>query len=113
MISAAGRVAAGIGEGNDVGAGALRLQQERGEIAGSNRMACRAKDLSAMLHELVCELLLQVMAKGIIGGDEIDALDPLLRHCARKAVAIGPGVVGPVYGVGRTFAAGEQRRTGA
>ncbi len=106
-------IATGIGKRNRFGARALRLQQQRRKVAGPDRVAGRAQHLPALLHEFLGELLLQVVAKGVVGGDEVDALDALLRDRAGDAVTVGPGVVGPVHGVGRALGAGEQRRAGA
>ena len=68
------RIAAGIGEGDDLGAGGLRLQQEARQIGGVQRMAGAADDLSAgRLHRLACNWR-EILAEGVVGGDEKPAL---------------------------------------
>jgi hypothetical protein len=50
-LDGAGGVEAGIGKADDLGARALGLEQEGGEVGGAERMADRAEDLAAILLE--------------------------------------------------------------
>ena len=106
-------IAAGIGERNGFGARALRLHQQGGEVAGPDRVTCRALHLAALLDEFVGELLLQIVPEGIVGSNEEHRLDALAGDGAREPMAIGPGVVGPMHRVGRAPRAGQQRSAGA
>src|SRR3546814_20731887 len=53
-----------------LGARSLRLQQERGEIGGLQRMADRAQNLAAICFDDGGGVALQRMTEGVIRGDE-------------------------------------------
>jgi len=54
------RIAAGIRQRDDLGAGSLSLQQERGEVAGAER-ADRAENLTSTSNYRFARLLLKIM----------------------------------------------------
>ena len=79
LLDRVDRVAARIGEPHDLGARALRLQQERSEIGGAERMAYATYHLAAArLDEAGC-VSLHRMAEGEIRGQEEPAV-AALRH---------------------------------
>ena len=106
-------VIAGIGDADDIGAGGLRLQQEGGVVGGAERMAHGAEHFAAGGLDAFHRLLLQIVAEGVIGGQEEPFLAALRDHGFAEAAAIGIGIVGPVHGIRRAFFAGEQRGAGA
>src|SRR5690606_34096002 len=63
-------VAAGIGKTDDLGLGGLRLQQERGEIGGVERMANATHHLAAEFGESLSGVTLQRRAERIVGREE-------------------------------------------
>src|SRR4029077_18933161 len=63
-------VTAGIGEANDLGLGSLRLQQERREVVGVDRMTDLAQHLAAVLEHDGLGIALQRMTESIVGGEE-------------------------------------------
>ena len=100
-------VAAGIGEPDDLGLGRLRLQQERREVVGVERMANLAEHLAAVLFHHRRGVALERMAEGVIGGQEEPGVAAGLHHRLAGAVGQHPGVVGPVHGVGVALRPGE------
>ena len=56
---------------------------------------------------------LQRVAEGVVGGEEEPVVVAGLDHGAAGALGEGPGVVGPVDGVGRALGAGQVGRAGA
>src|SRR3546814_2153367 len=63
-------VAAGIGEADYLGAGGLRLQQERGEVAGAERMPHGTQHLATCRLDHGCGIALQRVAEGVVGCQE-------------------------------------------
>ena len=76
-------VTACISECDRVGFRALRLQEQRGKIVGPDRVPGRTEHVAAVVDELVRELLFEIVAECIVGGDEVDRFDVLLRHRSR------------------------------
>jgi hypothetical protein len=95
-------VAAGIGEPDYLCLGVLRLQQQRGEVRGVERMLCRAQHLAAVLFDVVGGLRLDTLAEREIHGHKEPLLAAARHHCRRRGVAGGPDIVDPLNGVGRT-----------
>ena len=89
LLDRVGGVAAGVRQADDPGLGGLRLQQERGEVLGVQRVAHLAEDLAAGLQHHRLGIALERVAEGVIGGEE------------------EPGVVGPVNRVWRAGLAGQ------
>ena len=106
-------VAARIGEGDDVGAGGLRLQEEAGEIRRVERMARLAENLAAGRLHRRGAIVPQILAERVVGGDEEPGLAALLGHRLAEAVAECVGVVGPVHEIARAFRPGQHRSAGA
>src|SRR5215211_7751302 len=100
LLERIGRIAARVGKGDRLGARTLRAQQQRREIARSDRMARRAQHLAPLLCHFVGKLFLQIVPERVVGGDEEDGLDALAHDGARKTVTIGPRVVSPMDRVG-------------
>ena len=106
-------VAASVGQTQDLRLAALRLQQERREVARRQRVLDRADDTSAGgLHD-VGGVVLQLRAEGVVGGQEVPGLAAALDHRATSALGQCDGVVGPGHGVGRALLVGQCRGAGA
>ena len=107
-------VAAGIGQADDLGLGRLRLQQERREVVGVERMANLAEHLAAVLLDRRHGVALERVTEGIVGGEEEPGVAAGLHQRLAGAVGQHPGVIGPVDGVGVAFRPGEvgSRRAG-
>ena len=101
------RIAAGIGEPDDLGLGGLRLQQERREVGGIQRMPGAAQHLAAGGPHDVGGIALDRMAKDIVGGDEEPAVAAILDDGAADRVRVGIRVIGPMRGIGRAGFAGD------
>src|SRR5437588_387560 len=76
-------------------------------------MTDAAEHLTAFGENFLARLLLQIFAKGVIRGDEEPRLAALLQEATRDAVPHRPGIVSPVYGIGRAFRASQQSSAGA
>ena len=113
LLEAIVGVAAAIGEGDDVRAGPLRLQQERGEVGGVERVAHRAENLAAGGGDRGGAIGLHVLAEAVVGGDEEPGLAAGLGQRPAERRSRGIGVVGPVDEVLRAFRPGQSRRAGA
>ena len=80
-------VAAAIGERYHVGAGRLRLQQERREVRRVGRMPHRARNLAALgLHD-ARDVRFHRVAEGIVGGQEEPGFLPPSSTIARPVEA--------------------------
>lgn len=80
-------VAAGIGQRHDPRAGALRLEDEGGEVRALERRQRAAKHLAAVgLHHLG-RVALQRMAEGVIRRQEVPGIAALLDHGAAVPLA--------------------------
>ena len=55
---------------------ALRLQQEGGEVGGRQRMLDRADHLAAVALTTAGGVVLQRLAEGVVGGQEVPACRP-------------------------------------
>ena len=100
-------VTAGVGKPDHPGLGILRLQQERGEVGGAERMLARSQHMAAVLLDIVGSLGLDALAECIIDRDEVPVLAATRHHRRRGGVAGSPGVVDPLNGVRRAGLAGE------
>ena len=100
-------VAAGIGEPDDLGFGSLRLQQERREVVGVERVAHLAEHFAAVLFHHRRGVALERIAEGIVGREEEPGVATRLHHRLAGAVGQHPGVIGPVHGVGIALRPGE------
>src|SRR5665647_93802 len=100
-------VAAGIGEPDDFGFGSLRLQQERREVVGVERVAHLAEHFTAVLFHHRRSVALKRIAEGIVGREEEPGVATRLHHRLAGAVGQHPGVIGPVHGVGIALRPGE------
>ena len=100
-------VAARVREPDDLGSRCLRLQQERGEVGAGERVTDLAKHLAAALEHDRFGVALERIAEGIVGGEEEPGIAAALYNRVAGAVRQRPGVVDPVYGVGRARLAGE------
>ena len=74
LLDAIVEVSARIGEADGVGAGILRLQNEGREVGGVERMAHRAQHLAARRLNRGGAIGFEVLAEGVVGGDEEPAL---------------------------------------
>src|SRR3546814_2213649 len=100
-------VAAVIGEAEYLGAGGLRLQQERGEVAGAERMPHGTQHLATCRLDHGCGIALQRVAEGVVGCQEEPGVATGLDHRTAGAVGQRPGVVCPVDGMRRAGLAGD------
>ena len=107
LLERVGEVSAGVGERDHLRLRRLRLQQEGGEIRGPERGARGSQDLAAELDDLLAGVGLEVLAKGVIRGDEIPAGASARDHRLGDGVTELPRVVGPVHGIGRARLARE------
>ena len=106
-------VAAGIGEPDHLGLGSLRLQQERGEVGGVERMPHAAQHLAAGLGHDIGGVLFEILAEGVVGGQEEPAIEPVLDRGETGHVGLAEGVEHVVHGVGAAGFVGEPDRAGA
>src|SRR6516164_1047462 len=89
---------------------AFALQQERREIGAGEWVAHFTKHLAAALHHDRFSVALERVAEGVVGGEEEPGVG---RRASRSRCRLGgavgqrPGVVDPMYGVGRARLAGE------
>ena len=97
LLDRVDRIAAGIGEADDLCFRGLRLQQIGGEIGGVERHLDRADDLAAIGLDDSRRVALEGVAEGIIGGDEEPGVAPRLDDGAASAVGERDGVVGPMH----------------
>ena len=101
LLDGVGRVAACIGQTNDLGLGGLRLQQEGREVRAVEGMAHGAQDLAAIGGHDRRGVALQRLAEGVIGGQEEPGVAAALHHRLARAIGEQIGVIGPVDRVGR------------
>src|SRR5579871_1566345 len=76
-------------------------------------MAHVADDSGPLLRDLIRRTALKVVTEGVIADHKEPALETPLNKGAGDAVALSPGIVGPMDGVGRTLLARQLRRPGA
>ncbi len=107
------RVAAGIGETDDLRLGSLCLQQEGGEIRRIERRPDLPQDLATGFLDHLCGVPLEGMAKGVIRGDKEPGIAAGLDDRATGAVSQRHGIVGPVDRGRRAGLAGQVRGSGA
>ena len=100
-------VAAGVGEPDHLGAGRLRLQQERGEVLAGERVAHGAEHLAAGRLDDGGGVLLERVPEGVVGGQEEPGVAALRDHRAAGALGERVGVVGPVDRRRRAGLAGQ------
>ena len=113
LLDRVDRVAAGIGETDDLGARGLRLQQIGREIRRVQRMPHLAQHLAAVFLDDGGGVALQRMPERIIDGDKEPGVAARLDDGAAGAVGERDRVVGPVHrGRGAGFA-GQIGRGGA
>ena len=84
-------------------------RQDEKSVAPSG---CRTapSTLPPLASRLFGGLLFEIVAERVVGGDEEPLLAAVLRDRLAEAVPIGPGVVGPVHGVGRALCARSAAR---
>ena len=107
------RVAAGVGEADDLGLGALRLQQERGEVRGVERVAHLSDDLAAGGLDHVGRVGFERVAERVVGGQEEPGVAAGLHDRLARAVGQREGVVGVVDRVRVAVLVGQAGRGGA
>ena len=90
-----------------LGSRCLRLQQERGEVGAGEGVTDLAQHLAAALEHDRFGVTLERIAEGIIGGEEEPGVAAALDDRVAGAVRQRPGIVDPMYGVGRARLAGE------
>src|SRR5208283_5478497 len=106
-------ICSGVGEGDGVSTGRLRLDKKGREIRRAEwRMDC-THDLATQLLDALAGRRFEILAKLIVGGDEIPFLTAALEDCSGESVPQLPGVVGPVHSVGRARLAGQRCGSGA
>ena len=106
-------VAAGIGEPDHLGLRGLRLQQERGEIRGAERMADAAQDLAAALLHDVRSVLFQILPERIIRGQEKPAIEALPDGGKTGDIGLRKGVEHIMHRKGTAGLVGEADRAGS
>src|SRR3546814_16922084 len=89
------RIAAGVGEADDLGARSLRLEQERGEVGRVERPPDRAERLAARLLAQLPGAALQRLSDTIVGRPATPGCAPLLDQRARRARPHRACAVGP------------------
>ena len=109
LLDGIGRVAARVGEPDDLGLRRLGLQQERREVRGIERMAHLAEDLAAVLQHHRLGVALERMTERVVGGQKEPAIPARLHDGIAGPVCERPGVVGPVDGIGRARLARQVR----
>ena len=102
-------VAAGVGQGQDLGLGALGLQQEGREVGRVERVAHRAHHGAAVGLDHRRGVGLERVAEGVVGGEEIPALVAGLHQRGAGHLGQGHRVVGVVHGVGGAVLVGQAR----
>ncbi len=110
LLDRVGGVEAGIGKADDLGLGALRLQQEGGEVRGVERNADRADHLAALGLDEIAGVFLERIAERVVGGHEEPAIAAGFHQRAAGAERQRVGIVGPVETVGLAGVAGQARR---
>ncbi|MEY9181081.1 hypothetical protein ABIA41_002516 [Bradyrhizobium sp. USDA 313] len=98
---------------DDLGFGSLGLQQERGEIRRVERMAHAAEHLAAGLGHDTAGVLLQVLAEGVIGGEEEPGVETRLHSRKTGHIGLAVGIEHVVDRVGTTGLVGETDRARA
>ena len=109
LLDRVGGVEAGIGEPDDLGFRALRLQQERGEVRRVQGNADRAQHLAALGLDEIAGVLFQRIAEGVVGGHEEPAVAAGFDQRAAGADRERVRVIGPVEAVGLAGVAGQAR----
>ena len=109
LLDRIGRVAARVGEPDDLGLRRLGLQEERREVRGIERMPHLAEHLAAVLQHHRLGVALERMAEGVVRGEEEPAIAARLHDGIAGPVGERPGVVGPVDRVGRARLARQVR----
>ena len=108
LLDRVDRVAAGVGEADDLGARGLRLQQEGGEVGGRERVRCtEPTHLAAGSSTTAWCRRSQGMAEGVVGGEEEPGVAAALDDRLAGAVGQRVGVVGPVDGGRRAGSLGQ------
>src|SRR5690606_31914869 len=96
----------------DLRSRSLRLQEEGREILGAERMTDLAQDLAADRLDGRGGLRLEVVAEGIVGGNEEPGLPTRRHHGLRGGVGYAVIVETPVQSVGVARIPGELGRPG-
>ena len=103
LLDAIDGVAAGIGKTDHLGAGSLRLHQERREIScARERCPHLAKHAPAGIAHKIRGVAFKRMAKGVIRRDEEPAIATGTHRGTTRGFRQHPGIISPVYGIGRT-----------
>ena len=112
LLDGVGHVAAGGGEGDDLGLGTLRLKEKRTHVGGVQGKANLAQHRAAACRHRLADIVRERMAEGIVDGDEKPAVIACGRHDLRQAEAIGIARVNPLRGGFGAGLAGEIRGSG-
>src|SRR3546814_9807762 len=104
------RIAAGVGEADDLGARSLRLEQERGEVGRVERHPDRAEHLAARLLDELRGVALQRLSERIVGRKDKPGVATLIDRRAAGARRQRVGAVGPAEPGRRTVLAGAGDR---
>ena len=107
LLDRVGGVAAGVGEPDDLGLRALRLQQERGEVGVVERMLDAAEHLAAIGGDDRSGIAFERVAEGVVRGEEEPGVAAGFHQRLAGAVGEHPGVVDPMDRVRRALRAGE------
>jgi hypothetical protein len=76
LLDGVDSVSACVGQADDLGLRRLRLQQERGEVAGVQRMLDAARDLASLRDDDRAGVPLQRLAERVVGGEEEPTVAP-------------------------------------
>ena len=107
LLDRVGGVAAGIGKPDHLRLRGLRLQQERREVRGVERMLDAAEHLAVIGLDNGRGVALQRMAEGVVRGQEEPAIAAGLGQSLAGAVGQHVGIVGEGDRVRRAGLAGE------
>ncbi len=97
------QVAAGVGDADHVGAGALRLQHEGGEVGGAHGVVQGAEHFTAGVFHRLGGVVFDGFAERVVHRHEVPAVVALFGDGAAQAVGQGVGVPGVEDGVGRAL----------
>ncbi len=90
------RIGTGVGQGDHLSSGALRLQHVGREIVAWERMADLADDAAALAFHHLGDVVFHSVAEGIVGGEDVPALAPIGEYGLGRAIGQRVGIVGPV-----------------
>ncbi|MNF61804.1 hypothetical protein D3C84_434660 [compost metagenome] len=106
------RIGCGVGQADDVGPGALCLQDVGREVTGGQRVAGLADDLAAGGGDRALHVGLHGVAECVVGREDEPLVATFLDDGPGRAIGHRVGVVHPVDVVGRAVLVGDGRRRG-